>query len=75
MFMEETSGKPSVCDWLNPNNTIHNNTGRVLGLGHNPNPNPKPVNVFVALCNKQVSLSLLLSLRTFVFASDFRAFQ
>lgn len=31
MFMEETSGKPSVCDWLNPNNTIHNNTGRVLG--------------------------------------------
>lgn len=52
MFMEETSGKPSVCDWLNPNNTIHNNTGRVLGLGPNPTPNPKPANVLVALCDK-----------------------
>lgn len=42
MFMEETSGKPSVCDWLNPNNTIHNNTGRVLGLGPNPTQTQNP---------------------------------
>lgn len=75
MFMKETSGKPSVCDWLNPNNTIHNNTGRVFGLGLQPNPNPKTRNVLAALCDKQVSLSLLLSLLTFVFALNYRAFQ
>ena len=51
MLMEETSGKPSVCDWLNPNNTIHNNTVRVW-VGSQPNPNPKPANVLVALCDK-----------------------
>lgn len=51
MFMKETSGKPSVCDWLNPNNTIHNNTGQVLGWVPTQ-PNPKPANVLVALCDK-----------------------
>ena len=75
MSEAETSGKPSVLVWLNPNNTIHNNTGRVFGLGLKPNPNPKTRNVLVALCDKKVSLSLLLSLRTFVFAPNFRAFQ
>lgn len=58
----KTTGKPVVCDWLNPNNTIHNNKGRVFGLGLQPNPNPKTRNVLAALCDKQVLLSLLLSL-------------
>ena len=68
MFKAKTDAKPAVLDWLNPNNTIHNNTGRVFGLGLQPNPNPKTRNVLVALCDKQVFLSLLLSLPTFVFA-------
>ncbi len=75
MFKAKSDGKPSVLVWLNPNNTIHNNTGRVFGLGLQPNPNPKTRNVLVALCDKKVSLSLLLSLRTFVSAPEFRAFQ
>ena len=70
-----TSAKPSVLDWLNPNNTVHNNTGLVFGFGSlDPNPKPKTSNLLVALCNKEVSLSLLLSLWPFNFAPDFRVF-
>jgi hypothetical protein len=69
----ESVAKPSVLDWPNPNNTVHNNTGRVFGFGSlDPNPKPKTRNLLVALCNKEVLLSLLLSLSPFNFAPDFR---
>lgn len=51
MFMEETSGKPSVCDWL----TLTIQYITIQGgfwVGSQPNPNPKPANVLVALCDK-----------------------
>lgn len=71
----ESVAKPSVLDWLNPNNTVHNNTGLVFGFGSlDPNPKPKTSNLLVALCSKEVLLSLLLSLSPFNFAPDFRVF-
>lgn len=33
MFKAKTNAKPTVLVWLNPNNTLHNNTGWVFGAG------------------------------------------
>lgn len=57
------------------NNTKHNNTEAGFWVGSLTQPKPKTLHVLVRLTIKQVSLSLLLSLQSFTFATQLRAFQ
>lgn len=55
MLQDESDAKPAVLGWLNPNNTIHNNTGRVFGLGHNPTQTQKPASHLRGYATSKVS--------------------